>query len=109
MFTRTSKYKEAVRVGERLAHKLDEAQITASVYKRKFYDVLDEYNELIRRINKLGGESFLRTGEVERDKPAQQFTDEEIKVLISLCHPDRHGGKESATRMTTKLLQMRRG
>jgi hypothetical protein len=35
------------------------------------------------------------------------FDDKEIKTLLSLCHPDKHDGKESAVRMTQKLLELR--
>lgn len=37
-----------------------------------------------------------------------QFNTAEIKTLLSLCHPDRHGGKESAKRITQKLLELRK-
>jgi hypothetical protein len=30
-----------------------------------------------------------------------------LKTLIMLCHPDKHGGKESATRATQYLLSLR--
>lgn len=43
-----------------------------------------------------------------RQGSAGQFDDKEIKTLISLCHPDKHGGKESAVSITQKLLKMRR-
>ena len=36
-----------------------------------------------------------------------QFTEEELRTLIGLVHPDRHGGKESAVRMTQKINQLR--
>lgn len=39
---------------------------------------------------------------------SQVFTPDEIKTLITLCHPDKHGGKDSAHRMTQKLLQLRK-
>lgn len=31
----------------------------------------------------------------------------DIKRLISLCHPDKHGGKPMAVEMTQKLLSLR--
>lgn len=37
-----------------------------------------------------------------------QFTKEEIRTLITLCHPDRHDGKDAAKRMTQKLLALRK-
>lgn len=48
---------------------------------------------------------FGRTVKVE--VPEAQLSQAEIKQLISLCHPDRHGGKASAVAMTQRLLQMR--
>lgn len=36
------------------------------------------------------------------------FSDEDIKRLLMLCHPDKHGGKEMARQMTTKLLTLRK-
>lgn len=38
---------------------------------------------------------------------APTFSPEDLKTLIMLCHPDRHGGKESAHRITQVLLKMR--
>jgi len=42
-----------------------------------------------------------------RQGASTQFDKKEIKTLISLCHPDKHGGKESAVSITQKLLKMR--
>lgn len=36
-----------------------------------------------------------------------QFSKEDIKRLITLCHPDKHGGKEMAKEMTQKLIRLR--
>ncbi len=36
-----------------------------------------------------------------------QFDQDEIRTLVALCHPDKHGGKSSAQNMTKKLLAMR--
>jgi regulatory protein YycI of two-component signal transduction system YycFG len=37
----------------------------------------------------------------------KQFTQDEIKRLILLCHPDKHQGKQIAHELTHKLLSMR--
>ena len=42
----------------------------------------------------------------EDNKPAQ-FNKEQLTTLIMLCHPDKHGGKESATRMTQVLIKLK--
>lgn len=37
------------------------------------------------------------------------FTESEIKTLIGLCHPDKHGGNnERASIITTKLLRIKK-
>jgi hypothetical protein len=35
------------------------------------------------------------------------ISEEELKTLIYLCHPDKHNGQGAATEMTKKLLDMR--
>lgn len=35
-----------------------------------------------------------------------QFTDQELKSLLNLIHPDKHNGKQSATNMTQKVLRL---
>lgn len=42
----------------------------------------------------------------EEAKPTQ-FNKEQLTTLIQLCHPDKHGGRESANRMTQLLNDMR--
>lgn len=61
----------------------------------------DEWNALVRKINAKGGRSFL-----DGDGP-KQLDGEDIKRLLMLCHPDKHGGKKMAEEMTQKLLAMR--
>lgn len=86
--------------------------VSSSKYKKLEMELLtlrfqyaahvEKWNTLVKRINAKGGEAFL-----ESTTPPSQFTDEEIKALLQLCHPDKHGGKDSATRMTQKLLSLR--
>lgn len=76
-----------------------------------YSSLINEWNALVRRINALGGEDFLR--EAERGKRAappddpKSFSREELTKLVALCHPDRHGGCKKAEEMTKKLLEMR--
>lgn len=73
-----------------------------------FDEVLGMYNRLVKRINRLGGEKFLDEATLN-DKPAiEQFDRSELNVLISLCHPDKHGGKLSANNMTQRLIVLRK-
>ncbi len=36
------------------------------------------------------------------------FTDADLKQLIALCHPDKHGGNKVANEITAKLIKMRK-
>lgn len=71
--------------------------------ERERLTLLKEWNALVTKINAKGGAKFL-------DGPRQtqeQFSDEDIKRLLMLCHPDKHGGKKMAEEMTQKLLALR--
>jgi hypothetical protein len=72
-----------------------------------YKELQDKWNTLVRRINEKGGEDFLERGVLPEDLPPQ-FTQEEIRRLILLCHPDKHDGKIIAVEMTQKLIRMRK-
>lgn len=38
---------------------------------------------------------------------SQQFTQEELRSLLQLVHPDKHGGKASAVTLTQKINKLR--
>ena len=80
-------------------------KIEAALFKTKvdLATLTNEWNSLVKKINKKGGEDFLENAVIGD----AAFSDAEIKTLISLCHPDKHGGKESAVRITQKLLKLR--
>lgn len=50
------------------------------------------------------GEDFSRNSNANR---AGSIPDEMLRRLIQLCHPDKHGGSEAATKATTFLLQLK--
>lgn len=91
-----SKHKERA---TRLEAELYVAQLTLQQQTRK-------WNQLVERINKLGGESFLQKGEAQLK--ATQFSQDDIRRLLQLCHPDKHGGSSLAVEMTQKLLKARK-
>lgn len=72
---------------------------TLDAYRSRFFALLEKHNKLVSTINDKGGQQFLD------GKP--QFTQDEIRTLITLCHPDKHNNKESAKTVTQKLLAMR--
>lgn len=81
----------------------DAKALEALNYQIKYNQAIRDWNALVQRINKLGGEDFLKRGE----RKSTQFTEEEITKLINLCHPDKHDGKPMATEMTQKLLSLK--
>lgn len=74
----------------------------------------DNWNALVARINRLGGERFLQTGEASqapaepKTRTVKQFSEDEIAQLIKLCHPDKHANSSAATAITQKLLELRK-
>jgi hypothetical protein len=64
-----------------------------------------EYNQLVQRINDLGGEDFLARAILPEN--AQGIDADLMRRLLSLCHPDKHGGSKMATDTTRTLLSMR--
>ena len=65
-----------------------------------------DWNNLIRKVNNKGGEAFL-DGDLKPSNDGIKLNEVDIKRLLSLCHPDKHGGKKLAVDMTQKLLEMR--
>lgn len=97
-----------------LERELLTAQIQVETYKqiahratREHRKLLSEWNELVRKINDKGGVEFLREGTIIPPAGKRTLTDTDIKSLLLLVHPDKHGGKEAAVRMTQRLLAMR--
>lgn len=72
------------------------------IAENKYQRLLREWNGLVDKINESGGSEFLEGGIVKNE-----FSKGEIKTLLSLCHPDKHNGKKSATDITVKLLALR--
>lgn len=70
----------------------------------RFHALNVRWNALVDRINKKGGETFLKKAQIQQ---VPQFDEGEIAKLIQLCHPDKHDGKPMATEMTAKLLALK--
>lgn len=65
-------------------------------------DAIEKHNVLVRRINR---------GEFARkvvQQTSTQFTKDELRSLLQLIHPDKHGGKQIAVTLTQKVNELRR-
>lgn len=78
---------------------------TAIAYKRAHANLNNKWNDLVDKVNAKGGQGFLEDGIIPNNN--HQFTQDEIKKLILLCHPDKHDGKPMAKELTDKLLKLR--
>lgn len=93
-----------------------------SLVRREMH-LRQDYQVVMMRISALGGEDFL-TGKVahpyiradlseaklKQNRPKVEvrgFSEADLKSLLQLVHPDKHGGKESAVRMTQLINQLR--
>lgn len=72
---------------------------------RKYNALHKRWNELIDKLNAKGGQEFIDEGVLPCELP--QLTQEDIRRLILLVHPDKHEGKPMAVELTQKLLKMR--
>lgn len=67
-------------------------------------ELATKWSNIVDVINAKGGQNFLDNAVLN---PKPQFSQEEIRRLILLCHPDKHEGKQIAVEMTQKLLQLK--
>ncbi len=80
------------------------AQAAYQLALTKYNDLLTKWNDLVETLNSKGGEKFLEEAKIRHAHP---LSAEEVKKLISLCHPDKHDGSHVATEMTQRLLDIR--
>lgn len=79
----------------------DALQLKFLSLRHDFDKILRDWNALVERINDRGGEQFLQSSYDER------LSQDDIKRLLMLVHPDKHDGKPAAVEMTQKLLRLR--
>lgn len=66
----------------------------------KFRDLQFEWNYIVNKINKKGGEKFLDDGII--------LSKDTIESLIILCHPDKHNNSDRSKEIIKKLLEIRK-
>lgn len=98
MFVSKSKY-------DKLQQKLNLESIKYNQVAIELIAARQKWNNLAQLINSKGGQQFLDHATIGGQ---EQFTDEELRSLLQLVHPDKHGGKASAVRLTQKINQLRK-
>ena len=87
--------------------------VTIAKYRRQFDHQKDELrkaaliNARLRAERDALMEMCVKYKRAAEDNKPAQFNKELLTTLIMLCHPDKHGGKESATRMTQVLIKLK--
>jgi len=78
-------------------------------FEKKYHDLKKQFDELaikwtavVKKINAKGGQDFLDRGTLH---PRIQFSKSELKDLLTLCHPDKHGNSELSNRLTVVILK----
>ena len=66
----------------------------------KFRDLQSQWNYVVNKINKKGGEKFLDDGII--------LSKDTIESLIILCHPDKHNNSVRSQEIKKKLLDLRK-
>lgn len=84
--------------------KYDRAVQQGAAALAKYLNLVREWNDLVDLIEDLGGLKRIREAV---NSPPQQFTDDDIRRLLQLCHPDKHSNSSLAQDMTRKLLAAR--
>lgn len=92
MFVRKSTYDE-------LRARFEASECARKHFFNEYQALRHKWNALVDRINTLGGESLF-------EQP--QFTDDELRKMLMLCHPDKHNGKQMAVDITAKLNAIRK-
>ncbi|MCK9338300.1 MAG: hypothetical protein M0P43_10750 [Arcobacteraceae bacterium] len=95
MFVLKSKYKRLLSKHELLISEYTKLS-------REYHDLVTRWERMSELLEEKGVIEF-----IENIRKNQIFSKEEIKVLISLCHPDKHENSKKAEEITKKLLSMR--
>lgn len=84
--------------------KLEDAYIHLN---HKYNKVVENLNNLVRQVNAAGGLDAMRKAQAKNNdvpRGTNQFTTDELKSLLRLVHPDKHGGSNpKATQLTAKI------
>jgi hypothetical protein len=121
MFVRLSKYRKIVAKAATLTDQVTSLAALAKRYNDLAYKWHSLATDQKKQIEQMEVELLWHKKQAEQlaaevhlarmsnaKAAAPQFTQEQIRTLITLCHPDKHDGKESAKTMTQQLLQMRK-
>lgn len=112
-FVRRSVYDELASKVSVLEYQYSEVKIEAKVLRKLWHESADLAGQYKAKIRQLSVENYsleARLSALQRSKaaPDTMFTQDELRSLLQLVHPDKHEGKESAVRLTQKINELRK-
>lgn len=99
MFVTQAKYNKLQEKVKQLEASLEEANYYQRMYFRRWGAALEQSEFWHYQYSKLEGKA---------DTNPEQLSQEDIRRLLQLCHPDKHQGKQMAVDMTQKLIKMKK-
>lgn len=94
-----------------LEYELNDSNLNTKVCRKLWYEAADalrlvkkENSDLMRHILHLKAAARFN---VPPQSSGGQFTQDELRSLLQLVHPDKHGGKASAVTLTQKINRLR--
>ena len=76
-------------------------------YYTEFRHTMDKYNQLVELINTKGGQEFLDDAVIPQKEKKLDFSKEQLRKLIQLCHPDKHNGSALSVEVTQFLNSLK--
>lgn len=98
-FVRKSLYDEAIKKLSESEYNLKKSTLTAKTLKEQITALHAENYRM---------EGRLYASQRSKQAPSSSFSPDELRSLLQLVHPDKHGGKESAVRLTQKINELRK-
>ena len=112
-FMRRSVYDDLASKVSKVEYDLSESKIEAKALRKLWYGAADLADKYKNKIHALASENYRLEAHLfalQRSKaaPDTMFTQDELRSLLQLVHPDKHEGKESAVRLTQKINELRK-
>ena len=95
-----SVYEKASKRISELESALKKEELTSNALRNLWYRAANESEKLADSLSAL---KYSR----QANQGSTQFTQDELRSLLQLVHPDKHGGKASAVTMTQKINKLR--
>jgi len=108
-WTIISMYDEASKIKKQGINTQSDQNMTVESFQEKFQELMERNIKLAEEISRLRIEnSYLANQTYRSDLQHDSEFQKNLKDLIILSHPDKHGGNERAMRITQWLLQLRK-